>query len=161
MEIELLTNEQVAQKLGVEVGTLWGWVRRGIFVPPDIERPRYSRYTGEQFARGIAKLQGKPMPEPLRSRARMAGLPTTLPVDTLPGIDASGAAAPPRPAGAAPGRAGRTRKKWSQADKAAAVAAYDREVITGQKTAAGLADELGVPRGSLTAWAAKSRAGKL
>lgn len=158
MEIELLTNEQVAQKLGVEVGTLWGWVRRGIFVPPDIERPRYSRYTGEQFARGIAKLQGKPLPEPPRPRARVD---RPAPVDTLPGIDVSGAAAPPRPAGAAPGRAGRTRHKWSQADKAAAVAAYDREVITGQKTAAGLADELGVPRGSLTAWAAKSRAGKL
>lgn len=156
MEIELLTNEQVAAKLGIEVGTLWGWVRRGIFVPPDIERPRYSRYTAEQFARGIAKLQGKPVSQPLRERTRI-----TEPAATLPGLDASGTTAAPTPATAAtPGRAGMMRKRWTQADKASAIDAYEREVMTRKKTVAQLADELGVPRGSLTAWAAKRRAGR-
>lgn len=156
MEIELLTNEQVAKMLGVEVGTLWSWVRRGIFVPPDIARPRYARYTAEQFARGIAKLQGKPMPEPLRSRARMAGLPTTLPVDTLPGMDVSGAAAPP-PQGCST-RSRRIRREddkrspYTTAQKEAAIAEYFREVKTGKMTAAELGEKLGIPAGTLKTW---------
>ena len=150
---KLMTSEAVADYLGITVAGLWKWVRQGDFPPPDIRRPKYSRYMSASVAAAVASLAGRPAPVPPER--------TNAPRARVEPPPMSGRARMATPATPRAHASDRKRQRYTAEQRAAAVAAYESEVVTGKKTAAAVADELGVPRGSLTAWAAKRRAGTL
>ena len=62
---KLMTSEAVADYLGITVAGLWKWVRQGDFPPPDIRRPKYSRYMSASVAAAVASLAGRTASAPL------------------------------------------------------------------------------------------------
>ncbi|MCX7002597.1 MAG: transposase [bacterium] len=140
---KLMTNDEVAVLLGIKLSTLWSWVRQGIFPAPDIQRKKFSRYSPDTFATGVARLR--------QGAVKAAEPPPMLP-STNKRLDAALAHSTPPPA-----KGDRQRQRYTAEQRAHAVKQYHALVDTGKMTAATLARQLGVKQGSLTAWAIKSR----
>ena len=146
---KLMTSEAVADYLGITVAGLWKWVRQGDFPPPDIRRPKYSRYMSASVAAAVASLAGRPAPVPPER--------TNAPRARVEPPPMSGRARMATPATPRAHASDRKRQRYTAEQRSAAVRAYESQVATGKTTVEALGRKLGIAPGSITGWACRAR----
>jgi excisionase family DNA binding protein len=142
----LMTQQEVADVLQVKVSTLYKLVRSKRFPAPDVRAVRMSRYCPDTVRAGIAMLAGK-KPEPVAMPPERTNAPAPSHTATAPRSMPT------------EGKVERLRVRYSQEQKANAIARYKRDVVSHKMTAHQLSAELGIPSGSLTGWYTMHRLG--